>query len=149
MAARETSGRELAVIGAIAVGGMLGAAARHAVSLGMPTRDGFPWGTFTANASGCLLIGVLMVVILETGTPHPLARPLLGVGVLGGYTTFSTYAVEVHALVLDDRAALAAAYLVGTVVAALVAVQVGVVAARALVASRPRIDSNERPGGIG
>jgi CrcB protein len=140
---------EAAVIGAIAVGGMLGAAARHAVTLALPTGDGFPWGTFAINASGCLLIGALMVVILEIGAPYPLARPFLGVGVLGGYTTFSTYTVEVHALLLDDRVGLAMGYLIGTVVAALAAVQLGVVSARALMIPRRRIDASENSGGMG
>jgi CrcB protein len=146
---RSWASRDAAAIGMVAAGGMIGAAARHGVSLALPTRDGFPWGTLLVNASGCLLIGVLMVVILEATAPHPLARPFLGVGVLGGYTTFSAYAVEVHALLLDHRAALAATYLLGTVLAALVAVQLGVFSARALVTPRRRIDSTESPGGIG
>jgi len=141
--------RDAAVIGMIAAGGMIGAAARHAVALALPTRDGFPWGTLLVNVSGCLLIGVLMVVILEATAPHPLARPFLGVGVLGGYTTFSTYAVEVHALLLDHRVGTAVAYLLGTVLAALVAVQLGVVSARALVAPRRRMDPSGTPGGNG
>ena len=99
------------------------------------------------NVSGCLLIGILMVVILETGAPHPLARPFLGVGVLGGYTTFSTYAVEVHALLLDNRLLLATTYLIGTVVAALVAVQLGVFLARATMVPRAAIRSDEKAGG--
>lgn len=141
-------GGEGAVIAAIAAGGMLGAAARHAVSVVIPNGDGFPWSTFVVNASGCLLIGVLMVVILETGPPHPLARPFLGVGVLGGYTTFSTYTVEIHALLRDNQIDLAASYLVGTVVVALVAVQLGVASTRAVAVPRPPTQTSERPGDI-
>ena len=83
------------VLAAIAIGGVLGAEARYGLGVAIPHAAGqWPWATFLTNASGCLLIGVLMVVILELSTPHPLVRPLLGVGVLGGYTTFSTYNVD-------------------------------------------------------
>ena len=119
------------VLPAIAVGGILGASARHALEIAWPTPAGaFPWATFVTNATGCLLIGMLMVQVVEAGSAHPLARPFLGVGVLGGYTTFSTYAVQTFQL-LDRHPGLAAAYLVGTVVVALCAVTAGVVAARA------------------
>jgi CrcB-like protein, Camphor Resistance (CrcB) len=73
------------VVPVIAVGGMAGAAARHALELLWPTSTGgFPWATFATNVAGCLLIGILMVHVVETGRPHPLVRPFLGVGVLGG-----------------------------------------------------------------
>ncbi|WP_261988702.1 fluoride efflux transporter FluC, partial [Streptomyces sp. wa22] len=55
----------------------------------------FPWAVFAVNVTGCALIGVLMVLLAERGTvTHPLVRPFLGVGVLGGFTTFSTYAAS-------------------------------------------------------
>ena len=119
---------------AVASGGALGALARYGLSLGMPHRSGeFPWATFVTNVAGCAMIGVLMVVLTEAATrPHPLARPFLGVGVLGGFTTFSTYAVEVQQLLAAGQAWLAAAYLTGTVAIALVAVQVGVVTTRVI-----------------
>ena len=142
---RPRRGSEAAVIGAIAVGGMVGAVARHAMALAIPSGNGFPWSTFVTNVSGCALIGVLMVVLLETRPPHPLARPFLGVGVLGGYTTFSTYAVETHALLLDERIVLAATYLAGTLVVALAAVQLGVVTTRA-VALPPPPPTSQREG---
>jgi CrcB protein len=86
--------------------------------------------------SGCLLIGVLMVVIVERIRPHPLVRPLLGVGVLGGYTTFSTYAVDTVAAVHAGRAGLAVLYAVATPVLALVAVAIGTIATRRLMPDR-------------
>jgi fluoride exporter len=91
-----------------------------------------PVSTWLVNTSGCLLIGVLMTVVTELSAPHRLVRPFLGVGVLGGYTTFSTATVEVQQLTLHGRPALALGYLVGTVVAALVAVTAGTVGTRAL-----------------
>ena len=102
----EAAGPRLhAVLGAIAVGGVVGAEARYGLGVLLPHRaDEWPWATLLTNVSGCLLIGVLMVVIVERIRPHPLVRPLLGVGVLGGYTTFSTYAVDTVAAVQAGRA---------------------------------------------
>jgi CrcB protein len=119
------------VLPLISLGGMLGASARYSLELAWPYDAGtLPWATLVANLSGCLLIGLLMVYVVEAGPAHPLARPFLGVGVLGGYTTFSTYAVEIDRLLLDGHVALGLGYLFGTVVAALAAVVVGVNVAR-------------------
>lgn len=117
----------LPVLGVIAAGGMLGALGRYGLATAMPTSHGrLPVATMLTNVSGCLLIGVLMVFVTGTRTgAHPLLRPFLGVGVLGGYTTFSTYAVETQRLLTEGRAVLGLVYLVGTLVAALVAVAVG------------------------
>jgi CrcB protein len=128
------------VVPVIALGGMLGAAARFAVERSWPAPSGsLPWATLGINVSGCALIGVLMVQVTETGKAHPLARPFLGVGLLGGYTTFSTYTVQVHGLLAAGKPVLALVYLLGTVVSALLAVGVGVLAARAAVRSRRKL----------
>ncbi|TDE58460.1 CrcB family protein [Nonomuraea mesophila] len=111
---------------AIAAGGALGALARHGVQSAMPGGPAdFPWATFWVNVSGCLLIGVLMVVITEVRRAHRLVRPFLGVGVLGGYTTFSTYADGVRQAVAAGAPATGLAYLVATMAAALAAVAAG------------------------
>jgi len=124
--------RDLPVLAAVAAGGVLGALARYGVSSAWPHEPGgFPWATFGINVSGCLAIGVLLVMITELRSTHRLTRPFLGTGVLGGYTTFSTYAVETERL-LSDHPVTALVYLVGTAAAALVAVQAGVVLTRAL-----------------
>ncbi|MDN5919740.1 MAG: fluoride efflux transporter CrcB [Pseudonocardia sp.] len=126
--------RHAAVLGAVALGGVIGAEARWALGLVWPhTPQGFPWSTLVINVSGCLLMGVLMVVITEKLRPHPLVRPLLGVGVLGGYTTFSTYAVEAVQAVDSGRAWIALGYVVATPVLAVLAVAAGATGARALV----------------
>jgi CrcB protein len=132
---REVAGpRRYRVLAAIAVGGVLGAEARYGLGVLLPHRAGeWPWATVLTNVSGCLLIGVLMVVITERIRPHPLVRPLLGVGVLGGYTTFSTYAVDVVTAVHAGRAGLALLSAVATPLLALLAVSVGAVATRRLV----------------
>jgi fluoride exporter len=132
---RELRRRGSSVIAVIAAGGASGAAARYGVGLALPhPPDGWPWATLLVNATGCLLIGTLMVLIVEIWVGHRLIRPFLGVGVLGGYTTFSTYAVEAQQLIVAGRPGLALSYLVATVVGALVAVQLGVSLTRALAA---------------
>ena len=131
----------LAVV-AVAVGGVAGAEARYGVGLALPHHGtGFPWSTVLVNASGCLLIGALMVLLLEITSPHRLARPFLGVGVLGGYTTFSTFAVDADRLIHAHSHGRAATYVAATLAACLFAVYLGTVAARALGAA------TGRPGG--
>jgi fluoride exporter len=106
----------------VAAGGVIGALARYGLGLAFPVAPGaFPWTTFAINVSGCLLIGLLISLV---GT-HPALRPLLGTGVLGGYTTFSTYIVDAHRLLRLDETGLALLYLGGTVVSALLATYAG------------------------
>lgn len=121
------------VLGVIAAGGAIGGATRYAVGEAWPHEPGeIPWSTFAVNAVGCFAIGLLLVALTEVaGSPHPLARPFLGTGVLGGFTTFSTYAVEAERLVAQDALGRAAGYVVGTLVVALLAAQAGVWSARA------------------
>ena len=130
----------ISVLAIIAAGGAVGAIARDLVSQALP-GVGFPVGTLMVNLSGCLLIGVLMVSIIEVWRPHRLVRPFLGVGVLGGYTTFSTYSVDTLRLIQDGNAGLAVAYFIGTAVGALLAVQFGVLLGRWF----PRMLRHRRP----
>ena len=128
-----------AVLTAVSAGGVVGASARHSVDLAWPHLPGtFPGATFVVNVSGCLLIGVLMVLITDVWSAHRLLRPFLGVGVLGGFTTFSTAMVEVPELMGAGRPALALLYLVGSAVGALLAAALGVVLARAVGGRRGR-----------
>jgi CrcB protein len=114
------------VLGAISAGGVLGALARDAVATAWPhAASGFPWSTFVINASGCLLIGILMVIVTEVVPHRRLVRPFLGVGVLGGYTTFSTYIVDIHKAAAAGAPWVALIYLASTLVAALLAVWAG------------------------
>jgi CrcB protein len=117
------------MVSAVAVGGIAGAEARYGLGLALPHRPSqWPWSTLLINVSGCVLIGVLMVVITELVHAHPLTRPLLGVGVLGGYTTFSTYAVDVLNLAQAGRWPLALGYGVATPVLAVLAAAAGALA---------------------
>ncbi|HEY5857047.1 MAG TPA: CrcB family protein [Aldersonia sp.] len=125
------SRNELPVLAVIAVGGGLGALARFGLStLWPPLPRHVPWATLVTNVLGCLLIGVLMVLVTDVWAAHRLVRPFLGIGVLGGFTTFSTYAVEGHGLFADGAPVIALGYIAGSVVLGLAAVVIGVGATR-------------------
>ncbi|MFA6298135.1 MAG: CrcB family protein [Nocardioides sp.] len=118
----------------IAAGGALGSLGRWAVSQAVPSAPWrIPWGTWVENVSGGLALGLLMVFVLEVWPPRRYLRPFLGVGVLGGYTTFSTYMLDTRALLADGHAAAAFGYLFGTLITGLLAVAAGVLLARVLV----------------
>ncbi|MFE6868543.1 fluoride efflux transporter FluC [Kitasatospora sp. NPDC057692] len=110
-------------VAVVAAGGALGAAARYGAGLLWPTGpSAFPWTTLLVNVAGCAVIGVFLVVVTEGRPAHPLLRPFFGTGVLGGFTTFSTYAVDVRRLLEEGRPGPAAAYLGLTPAAAMAAV---------------------------
>ncbi|GAA3244513.1 hypothetical protein GCM10020256_70280 [Streptomyces thermocoprophilus] len=106
--------------------------------MGDAVGRGFPWQTFWTNVTGCAVIGVLMVVVTEVVTAHRLVRPFLGTGVLGGFTTFSTYAVDVQRLVDTGHARTALACLAVTPPAALLAVWAAASATRRVLIRRQR-----------
>jgi CrcB protein len=127
------------VLAAVAAGGALGSLARWAVGeVPAPGGGDFPWATFAVNVSGSFALGLLMVLVLEVLPPSRYLRPFIGVGVLGGYTTFSTYALDTRTLLADGRAGLAATYLFGTLVLGLAAVWAGAVCGRATVTHHVR-----------
>ena len=80
----------------VLLGGGLGSAARYLVAVWMADRFGpfFPWGTLTVNILGSLLIGLLATLADELGSLGPEVRLFLIVGVLGGFTTFSSFSLE-------------------------------------------------------
>ncbi|MFC7305812.1 fluoride efflux transporter FluC [Streptomyces monticola] len=125
-------------VAAVALGGMLGAAARYGAALLWPTAPGtFPWTTLVVNVAGCAAMGVLMVVITEGRQVHRLVRPFLGTGVLGGFTTFSTYAVDIENLTDLHTARTALVYLALTLLAALAAVWLAATATRRVLGLTP------------
>jgi CrcB protein len=114
------------VVLAVAVGGALGSLGRWGVASALPhDSGGFPWGTVAVNVAGCFLIGVLMVVVIERMSHRRLVRPFFGTGVLGGFTTFSTYVVDTRTLVAAHRIGEAVAYAGLTLVAGFLAVVAG------------------------
>lgn len=123
-----------AVLLSIAAGGAIGAGGRYELGVLFPAAPpAFPWTTFAINAAGCLFIGVLMVLVSDVWSGRRLVRPFLGVGVLGGFTTFSAYAVELQQLVAAGAVGVAAAYLAGTAIVALGATWLGLAATRRIV----------------
>jgi CrcB protein len=121
------------VLGVIAVGGAAGAAARYGVQELLPRDpEGFPWATFLVNVTGCLAIGLLMVAVAARWSQSRYVRPLLGVGVLGGFTTFSTYALESRDLVAAGAAPTSVLYVLASLGAGLLAVTAGIAAGEAL-----------------
>ncbi|MDN0199179.1 fluoride efflux transporter CrcB [Streptomyces sp. S.PNR 29] len=125
------------VVAVVALGGAIGAAARYAASLRWPAETGgFPWTTLWVNVVGCAVIGVFMVVITDVWAAHRLVRPFFGTGVLGGFTTFSTYAVDVQKLVDTGHARTGLTYLAATPLAALTAVWLASAATRRVLKGR-------------
>ena len=122
------------ILAVIAAGGAVGSLARWGLAQALPhPATAFPWATFDANVSGCFALGVLMVFVADVWPPSRYLRPFLGVGVLGGYTTFSTYMLDTRALLLSGRGDLAGIYVVASLAAGLTAVWVGIVGVRTLV----------------
>jgi CrcB protein len=104
----------------VAAGGALGGTLRWWLGDLTPDGEGFPWTTFAINVSGSLLLALLPA--LRQVRRRPALAAALGPGVLGGYTTLSTYAEQGRALLADGRVGLAAAYVLGTLAVCLVAV---------------------------
>ena len=129
-----------------ALGGALGALGRWGVSLALPSASGWPWATLLVNVTGCLLIGVLLAVLPARLADSPWLRPLLAVGVLGGYTTYSTFAVDVVRLVEAGRSGTAAGYTAASVVGGVLAVLAGLLAARALLHPAESVPAELRAG---
>lgn len=113
-----------------ALGGALGALARWAVAESIPSPGGWPWATLLVNLTGCLLIGALLAALAARDPEPSWARPFLGVGVLGGYTTYSAFAVEVVGLVERGSGVLAAGYVLVSVTGGVLAVALGALAVR-------------------
>jgi fluoride exporter len=117
----------------VGIGSFVGGNARFVIGrwVGGTIDVGFPLGTFLVNVSGSFLLGLLGGVLADRAVPHADAiRLALGVGFCGGFTTFSTFEYENHAL-LEDGAWLSAAANMGlSLFAGLVAVRLGIVAAR-------------------
>jgi fluoride exporter len=131
---KQRSELSVTLLAVIAAGGALGALSRYGLAELLPHAPGtWPLATWLTNISGCLLIGVLMVLVTEVWPARRYLRPFVGVGVLGGYTTFSTAMVDVRGLVSAGAPGVGLLYLGGTVLAAVLATAVGWYATRALV----------------
>ena len=115
-----------ALLVAVALGGVLGSLGRYAVGVALPHDPGaFPWSTLLVNVTGAFAMGLLVAFLVDRPGAHRLARPFVGVGVLGGWTTFSTLAVDVVALTAADEVQGALAYVAATFLAGTLAVAAG------------------------
>lgn len=122
------------VLAAVAAGGGLGGLARLGVDTALGGgAGGIPWATLLVNVTGAFALGALMVLASGLWPTSRHLRPFAGVGVLGGYTTFSAYMLETADLVMRGEAPIAAAYLFGTLVTGTLAVGAGMLAGRVVV----------------
>lgn len=123
--------RRRAILAVISAGGGLGSMARWALGAWWAHSPGeFPWSTYAINVVGSFLLAVLIVLVTEVWPRSTYIRPFLGVGVLGGFTTFSTYMLDVHELILDGRALRAGLYLAASLLSGLVSAWIGLVVTR-------------------
>lgn len=121
---RSESGRQTGVIFAVCLGGALGTLARYAIAVEFPVVPRqIPWSTLIVNLSGSFLIGIVMVLVLRSSS-NRILQPFLVIGVLGGFTTFSTFAVESVELV-RDQPLVAMTYLVVSVIGGFLSVLAG------------------------
>lgn len=116
----------------VALGGAIGAVARYGVSVGVGRwlGTGFPWGTFIVNVAGSFILGALIELMALRLSLSQEWRALLTVGVMGAFTTFSTFSMDSVVLVERKEHALAILYVAGSVVLALAAFFAGLRGAR-------------------
>ncbi|KQZ73492.1 camphor resistance protein CrcB [Sphingopyxis sp. Root214] len=110
----------------VMIGGAIGAGARHLVGQAVLARFGpaFPWGTLSINIVGSLLMGLLVGWLVRSGGGDT-ARLFVGVGILGGFTTFSSFSMEYWMLFERGQNAQAAAYVLASVIGAIAACGLG------------------------
>lgn len=129
--------RRAEILGTIACGGVLGACTRYGATLLWPTASTvFPWTTLWINVTGCAAMGILMVLVTERLTAHPLVRPFLGTGFLGGYTTFSSATIDTQRLLDGGRPGTGLLYTAATILGALAAVWTAAAVTRLVVPRR-------------
>lgn len=119
---------------AIAAGGAVGAVLRYWTSLTVHGRFGtaFPWGTLTVNVAGSLLMGFLYIWLIERMAAGPALRAFLTIGLLGAFTTFSTFYIETLNLLESGQAGRALANVLLSVIVCISAAGLGVFTARQL-----------------
>jgi CrcB protein len=122
------------VVAAVAAGGAVGSAGRYLVSVLVQRLlgTGFPWWTLTVNVAGSLIMGILVSVIALRWSVGQTGQAFLMVGVLGGFTTFSAFSLDVATLVERNASGPAAAYVIASVVLSIGALFAGMTITRAL-----------------
>jgi CrcB protein len=125
---------------AAALGGALGALARWGVAQALPHAPGdWPWSTLLVNLVGCLVLGLLIGAVFARHPDSSWLRPFLGTGVLGGFTTYSTFAVDLVQQADASAWRTVAGYLVASVAGGIAAAALGLLCGRALARPRPTV----------
>ena len=121
---------------AVAAGGALGSLARYLLSgqVGRLLGIGFPWGTLVVNILGSFVMGVLVELLALRWSVSPELRAFLTVGILGGFTTFSAFSLEVALLLERGQTVAAATYVVASVALSVGALFLGLMLLRELLA---------------
>jgi CrcB protein len=127
MAREDSIMPDVRLFAAISAGGVLGALGRFGLQSVFPhAASAFGWTTLAINVSGCLLIGIVAAVAAESRRAPRLTRPFLITGVLGGFTTFSTYIVDAQRALAAGAPRVALTYAAATLAATLAAAWIGV-----------------------
>lgn len=137
------------LLGLVALGGALGSVGRYAVETAIPfsptaADPGFPWATLAVNVTGALVMGLLVAWLTAHAAPPAWVRPFAAVGLLGGWTTYSAFAAETHQLWTAGAPGTSAAYVLGSLIAGLLAVIAGaLLGQRVWPSDRAEIDVEE------
>jgi CrcB protein len=119
----------------VMTGGAIGAAARYGLARAIPhMQAGWPWHTFLANVLGGLLMGIVAAYVVRSGAVDENIRLFASVGLLGGFTTFSAFSLEMAQMVERSELALAGGYALASVLLALAALFAGLAFGRAIFA---------------
>lgn len=108
----------------VMAGGAIGAALRYLTSLALPVRAGWPWGTLAVNVIGGFAMGLMAAAVLK-GQASETLRLFAGVGILGGFTTFSAFSLESFHLIENGQSGLALAYVAASVIGSIAALALG------------------------
>jgi fluoride exporter len=128
-------------IGLVVLGGAIGTFARYALSLAVPTWNGIPLATFLINVTGAFLLGLLLEALVRGGPDRGRRRGIrlfAGTGILGGYTTYSAFAVDADGLLLASQFAAGALYALATVLVGAAASVAGIALGAAAHRARDR-----------
>ncbi len=108
----------------VMAGGAIGAGLRYLTGLALPVRGGWPWGTFAVNLVGGFAMGLLAASLLK-GSASEAMRLFVGVGILGGFTTFSAFSLEGFRMIEGDQWGLALGYALASVIGSVAALAAG------------------------
>ena len=116
--------KEIVLVG---TGGFIGASLRYITSTWLApfNRFGFPFGTFTINFIGCTLLGVFVGLGLEKNSTMPI-KEFIAIGILGGFTTFSTFGLESFEMLQTGHFKMTAIYVLGSIVLGLSGIGLGI-----------------------